>query len=226
MKLQTFLNRQIGNGADSVILYRAQPNGQTGAKLERFRLEANTDPEGTASEIESVAQGDADTLGQRSSYILRAMRQQEQLGQHSLVITPEDDGEGQPAIEPASRDGLVAQLMRHNEALMRTNLAAMQELASVTSRQGDMFAGVIDTMRTGWNQGLAAQAELATKTAENETKTQIEIARLELDLKSQERKDKLLKDALELLGPMAPVLLQKLLPAEVPSKDEGPKSGN
>lgn len=226
VKLQTFIARQLSNGADALTLFRAQPNGAAGAKLERFRVEGNSDPEGVADAIEAVAQGDADTLGQKMAYVLRATHGTEHLGQHSLVFLPADDDEsGSAALEPVGTTGQLAQLMRHNEALVRMNIAMSHEMIAQSSKMAEFYQSAVETMRQGWTEGLEARAELATRNGETDIKREIEIAEMELKVRAQEKKEKLVNEVIEIVKPMLPAIGMKLLgpPTDPPT---GGKSGN
>jgi len=207
LSLKAFIGRQIANGATTLILHRCQPNGALGVKVERFRLDTNTAPEHLSEVIEGITQSDAEVLNQRQAYSLKAMEDAELVGSFSLSAEPAE-GSGEAATEPATRDGSLAMMMRHLENKERMMLAVFQEMGTQSARQAEMFDRVLDTMRKGFEAGLEARGELASKSLEAETAAQIEVSRLEIQRDKDARMHGMMEEAFKLMGPM---IAQKML---------------
>lgn len=215
MKLRTYLERQINNGATAVVLHRANVNGTLGPKIERFKLEANTDCDAIGETIQSVADSDAEGIGQRQVYTVKATIGDEVVGHHSMTCVPVmDDGEGSPTPDAPNPAGLLAQVMRHNEAIMRANHALTVEIVNQANRNAENTAGLLETMRKGFESGLEARGELATRNIEHETATALKMAELEIQQATSVRKDRLLGEGLEMLKPMIPAIAVKFMEAQ------------
>lgn len=127
------------------IVLRSAPVGGKGIEIETFELEAS---EIQLEEIpvyaESViarAQEDADSSGSRiTRYTLQSFRKGDEkpAARYSFRLRGESDpdlDEESGGEEPANPRGLLSQLMRHNEAIMRTFVTSTNALSATMARR-------------------------------------------------------------------------------------------
>lgn len=223
IKISTFIQRMQLAAMTQLSLNRLLHNGALGQKVERFKLDPSTSEyQAMGESILQIAQDDTDGLGQKQNYVLRADAAGEQGGQFTFSCTPEvEDGESadRPATEPATRDGLAAQLMRHLENRDRLLVSLVTEFAASEQRKSDMIERVMSTMSKGFVKGLEAQSELASKQGNAEADLAIRLAEMEERNAAKLRKDEMIMEAVKLLGPVVQKSLNGLAKPE--SEGEG-----
>jgi hypothetical protein len=97
-------------------------------------------------DIDKVTQDEADQLDGVQQYILYAYR--ERTGDRATARFPirqtgdsdEDQDNPNPQSEPASLQGVLAQQMRHNEALVRTSVGGWRDVINVLQKQAARLA--------------------------------------------------------------------------------------
>jgi hypothetical protein len=135
-----------------------------------------------AEEIEAAIQGDADGLGGTQRYVVVALRGDAQLTRLPFrVVAAEESESGEPLdSEPATSKGLLAQLMRHNEAQNRMFMVSVGHIMSAMQRTIAQQQAMIDSVGDqrlelyAATEGLLSQRhdrELATAEAQHRVNT-------------------------------------------------------
>jgi hypothetical protein len=101
-----------------------------------------------AEEIEVAMQGDADGLGGTQRYVVVALRGDAQLTRLPFrVAAAEETESGEPIdSEPATSKGLLAQLMRHNEAQSRMFMVSVGHILTAMQRTIAQQQTMIDSV--------------------------------------------------------------------------------
>jgi hypothetical protein len=166
-----------GDGAGIVLIHAAVD--QTQRVVKSWKLgEAVENLDALVNEIDEIAEGDAEGLGGRQRYVLRAQVKGKEVG--SLTLRYEYRPEDGPAIdsEPATPAGTIAVLQRHAEGAMRMMVQS--------------FGGVIESYKEQVNAQKALIADFQRQAAEN-FRLQEELAsrKIEQELLLAERKTQL-----------------------------------
>ncbi|MDX2023233.1 MAG: hypothetical protein SF187_23570 [Deltaproteobacteria bacterium] len=175
---QLLANTPQAEGVAIVLVHAAVD--QTQRVVKSWRLEdAVTNLEALVTEIDEVAEGDAEGLGGRQRYLLKAQVRGKDIGSMAVRYELRNDG-GTAAVdsEPATTAGSMALLQRHAEGAMRMMVQS--------------FGGVIESYKEQVNAQKALIAEFQKQAADN-FRLQEELAsrKLEQDLLLQERQTQL-----------------------------------
>lgn len=148
------------------------------------------------------AQEDADGHTGLTSYCLIALRGVTKGERSAIIRLRSQDSEFSEALgdtEPATKDGHLAQLMRHNEALMRQNVQLMEVMSNQSSaiiaRQAEQIKHYEDRH---WETMVRAE-ELADERDNRELRKLKEVGR-----------EKRFDEALKTFKPLVPVLVSKI----------------
>lgn len=191
----------VGAGGGGLELRAKDPGSRVSEKVRDYPLSHEIDPKLLASGIVLDAHEEAEGNGPGThAFVVLALRNGDRtpFAKRSFLIHVDATHEGVDVEEATSR-GLVAQLMRHNEAMSRIYTGtlpvlvhAMQALLSSANQRLEIHDKQhVDVLR--------AQADLAKAQAELEVDAMSKI-------KKQERIDKVLEKAID----VAPLLLAKL----------------
>lgn len=189
---KTLFNSRDGERTRKLVIRHITSAGKVGTEVASFDIETKSLTEDSyletiTLEIESACYDDAEGVGGVQKYTIVPLygEKLEAAGRYVLRVSASgDDSEGEIDSEPATKQGLVTQLMRHNEALMRTSIMATGNIISqqnrVISRQADhienMMAKHFDT--TVELEGLMSQRherDLEAKKAKFKMEQQKEI---------------------------------------------------
>lgn len=160
------------------------------------------------SDIWQAAWDDAEGQGGLQKYVVVAFFSSDPLRHVArlpfMIQATEDGGEGDddgPAgSEPATKQGMLAQQMRHNEAIMRTSTMATGDIIRTQNKIIGQLRERINDLENGQREGMVKYEELVTYHHERE----VEILRV----KGQEKRKDEAFDQLKALGP---VIINKLL---------------
>lgn len=128
------------NGKPLTLKLRHVRTDGTTQPVDDFELEG--EPQTLAGQIEERAQSEADVLGGTQTYAVVAMNGNDSVSRHIFRV---DGSAGHNEIglsEPATAQGIIGQIMRHNEAITRmlvtsyatTTAAKDKELSRLTAR--------------------------------------------------------------------------------------------
>jgi hypothetical protein len=153
-----------------------------------------------ARRLEYQASTDADGLGGAQRYVLVAMRGGEALGRLPFRMAggPVDAGEAFDS-EPATATGLVAQLMRHNEANSRIVSLSMGQVVANLMRHNERLQALVDDAEQRRLQVAELTEQLLSRQHERA-----------LELKEAEASAALKQEGLGKLFALLPVVAQHL----------------
>lgn len=128
------------SGPVSRAVLRHVSAGKVGADVLTFDVpdEPTADlVEDIASQIELAAEGDADGLGGVQSYVVHAYRGKstKSAARKTFRVAGDVSDHGDLSSEPPTATGIVTQLMRHNEVLMRAATQGQAQVSAMLSRQ-------------------------------------------------------------------------------------------
>lgn len=164
-----------------------------------------------ANEIETSAHTDAGGLGGPQKYMVFAFFEKSEAKplarfpflEHASDVGDSDEGDELDTESPNAK-GLTAQLMRHNEALMRTTMMGITQIIGTLQRQTAKQAETIEKLVEEKFQNLDLVEELLGRKQERD------IAAQEADTKR-----KLITDAGEKALALLPVIVNKMAGKEV-----------
>ena len=163
-------------------------------------------------DIDKVTQDEADQLDGVQQYILYAYR--DRTGDRATARFPirqtgdsdEDQDNPNPQSEPASIQGVLAQQMRHNEALVRTSVGGWRDVINVLQKQTSRLAEQNEFL-----QAKLMEARVTVETAESTREVRL-AERSEREARER-RQDQLFDTFLPLLPAAVNMLSgRKLLP--------------
>lgn len=196
-----FLRSVIGAGTDEIQLVLAGPKN-TLSVLERFKLPKPEDVEDQdlkdrAVELLEQCQADCDGMANPCRYALIAMGDGEKRSPFVRLRPNVGDTDDETESEPATKDGLLAQLMRHNEAQARTIASLFDTQSRVIERQAVQIEKHEEHRLETFQlvESLVSKAH-KRKVREKEAESRIEVTRT----------------AVGALKPLIPVIAKKLLP--------------
>lgn len=184
---EDWMRRQVydrkGDRATKFVLKHISAGSKMGAEVSSMDVPESIEDtffKACLAEFESAATADANGVGGIQSYAIQAFcaDSDKPMARLSFKIQAEDmDGEEGFASEPPTKSGIVSQLMRHNEAIMRTSTASVGHLMGLLQKTLDrvsqvnekLIAEKFDNMDT--IQGLLMQKddrEMARKQQESE----------------------------------------------------------
>ena len=166
----------------------------------------------TTNEVETSAHTDAGGLGGPQKYMLFAFFERSEakpLARFPFLEHASDDvggGEGDDLdTESPNAKGLTAQLMRHNEALMRTTMMGITQIIGTLQRQVSKQSDTIEKLVQEKFDNLDTMEELLSNKQKRD-----------LEFKEAETKQKLLTDAAEKTMALLPVVVSKLTGKALP----------
>ena len=162
---------------------------------------APVDVEDLATQIESAAYDDAEGIGGMQRYCVLAFVAKEKAPRRRFtfrMLADEEDDSGAPSEEPTAK-GHLTQLMRHNEALMRT---VQMAIGSVLTNQS----------RTIESQAQAIADADKRRLAMFETHEQLLSRQADRDLEREkfERQEEMVREGFELGKALFPTIVNKV----------------
>jgi len=163
------------------------------------------------NEIETSAHTDAGGLGGPQKYMVFAFFERSEakpLARFPFLEHASDEGSGDEGsdldTESPNAKGLTAQLMRHNEALMRTTMMGITQIIGTLQRQVSKQSDTIEKLVQEKFDNLDTMESMLSKKQERD-----------IELREAETKQKLLSDAAEKAMVLMPVVINKLMGKEV-----------
>jgi hypothetical protein len=206
-KIKRFLESALARSEDlEIVLYTVNVAGR---KAEVWNSDKRWVVDDAAAQIVESAQGTADGQQGVTRFTLQAFGPEygrsKALATMSFACQSEDAGEGDtPLSEPADRDGLLSQLMRHNENLHRQSSGTwglmFQYMTRIIERQSEQ----LEKLQTEKTQSAEMMETLISKKHQREMETK----QLEAE---QKRKDEFFQKIMTLL----PVAVNKLAGKEL-----------
>lgn len=199
IQFSTWIARQIVLGARMFVIHaQGGQNEKIGRRVDAFPLEEGTEvnAELMAESISDVIAGDA---GERyAEYFVRSCAANDIIATYKFRHQPEEvDGTNSTEyLEEQTPKGLFGQLMRHLENRDRELIRLVNHVVEQSKQSTAQFAAVVDSMSTGWVEGLKAQKEIASGAADRELRT----AEIEMELLKVEQKQKVVTKGLQVLG--------------------------
>lgn len=177
-KLDVWIECRKREGANRWELAQLRRSGSSASVVQRFPQDAADNTGAFAKALVEVAQVDADDTapGAACTYALGAWRDEENLGRYTFRCTgrARDAHDAGPE-EDASTVGLVAQIMRHNEATMRLRTSVAVEVAdgfaALNRERGAELERCykrIETLEKKLDEIAGLRGELADRKAEND----------------------------------------------------------
>ncbi len=155
-----------GDGVNVVLVHAAVDQSQRTVKSWRL-ADALEDVAALVTEIDEGAQEDAEGLGGRQRYVLRAQLKGREIG--SLTLRYEYRGEdGGPAVdsEPATAAGTIAVLQRHAEGAMRLMVQSFSGVIESYKEQVSAQKALIAEFQRQAAETFRLQEELASRKVE------------------------------------------------------------
>lgn len=216
--LERFLRKEIFQERDKplskLVLFHT-PSGGKANEVEVFKIREGMTSDELPTLIEEIlsrAQGDANGAGGVQRYVLRSLVKGDSAptSRFSFRLRGNDEEFDEAFEDGANQKGLLTQLMRHNEAIMRV---AMTGLGTANSILGRQLEASNERLETALGR-IASNMELIEKMRGEEHDRAMESYKLE---KSEERKAQMM-ETLKVLGPVVVNKLagQKLLPSADP----------
>lgn len=161
----------------------------------------------SVNEIETSAHTDAGGIGGPQKYMVFAFFERSEakpLARFPFLEHASDEGSDEEGAEldtesPNAR-GLTAQLMRHNEALMRTSMMGITQIISTLQRQVSKQSDTIEKLVEEKFNNLEMMENVLSKKQERD-----------IELREAENKQKLLTDAAEKAMGLMPIVVNKLM---------------
>lgn len=166
-------------------------------------------------EFELAAISDADGAGGMQKYCLLSYRVDDRSsGRLPFRIMGEADDEESLSSEPATAKGFLAQLMRHNEASARIATQSIQQVLAAQHHTIEEQAAMLKHLTAIHFENIREREELLDRKHERE-----------LETRRAELRDGMVKEAIEKVQLLAPVVInrlagQKLLPQETSTEGE------
>lgn len=169
-----------GDGVGIVLVHAAVDQSQRIVKTWKLG-DAVENLDALVGEIDEIAEGDAEGLGGRQRYVLRAQVKGKEVG--SLTLRYEYRPEDGPAVdsEPATPAGTIAVLQRHAEGAMRMMVQSFAGVIESYKEQVNAQKTLIADFQKQAADNFRLQEELASKKIEQELllterKTQLQLA--------------------------------------------------
>lgn len=216
--LRTQVYRDNRNRPLEKFVLRNANGGFKGGEVEEFELPTEQmTPEQVpimAEQVLQAAQRDADAAGTKlQTYMIMALEMGAKTGPRHRFRVRGDGEEEDSGEERPDEKGIISQLMRHNEALMRMATVGAQQTITTLTRQLEAANRTVET--------LNAQKQTAFDTIEAAKSTQHE---RELQLlvtgSNEERKTAATTTIMKKLESLWPIILSKMSGAKILSSDE------
>lgn len=182
-KIEKFLRRQIyGRRSEGVCerveLRHLSVGKNRGQEVQIFHLQKRMEEKDTldlAQNIDDCAQEDANGMGALQRYVLLAFFADEDSAKGRLVFRKSSESEDEDSdpidSEPATKGGLIAQQMRHNEIIMRSSNFAMGSVLNALQRDNQELRNEVNQMRQERRDSIEAYEKILSLQHERELQT-------------------------------------------------------
>lgn len=191
--------------------------GSRGGEVEEFDVAGEMTPEQVSAFAEQIVQSakrDADAAGTKlQSYLLMALEEDASTGPRFRFRIRGEGDEEDSGEERPDKDGIVSQMMRHNEALMRMATMGASSTIMQLTKQLEAANAVI-AKQNEQRQAMLEVVEEA-RTAQHDREMQAFIVN-----SNEERKTKAFDTVAEKVGALWPVVINKLSGKQLLSEGE------
>ena len=220
-KVESWLRRMLYGTPDSVpdriVLSTVTSLKKSGTELhcilfpEKGQTSAE-EIEGWISEIEQIAYDDCEDLGGVQRYALLPYYGKAQRNRLIFRMAGEEKDDDAFDSEPANKIGLIAQLMRHNEAIMRSSLGATNNVINQYARTVATLASQNEALNAKHVESMVLMEDLTVQKHERQLQNRREDFQLGM-------KQEIFKDGKTLLPLVVNRLVgKKVLPENVDAK--------
>lgn len=157
-RIERFIKRYAWdekNPCNKLVLRHISAGNKIGNEIREFELSKGLtfeDIEAMCNEVEQVAQDDTEGIGGHQKYALLVYRKDKDNAYSRLIIAISNEGNSEIDdtldSEPPTTKGIVTQLMRHNEAIMRAHTmgitAVLQAQQRTITRQSEQLEHLSD----------------------------------------------------------------------------------
>lgn len=216
-ELERWLRTVILKGhVREVALVHLSADGKVSGRIQTLTgIPAETDDgwiKQTAEDMQRDIQFEADSLaaGRAQTYaVLAYYGEEEKYGSRkAFVVTgKEADEEGSEVLtEPASQEGIIRQLMRHQEGTQRTLLEAVRSQANFSQGMLQMMAAQNDKLSELVDKGYEARTRMMIATEEFIDNSSQRKLQAEKEMAVVRQRDQMLKE----VRPLLPVIANKI----------------
>lgn len=179
-KLEKWIARQ--SGVEQIRVRHVSALGKTDAEVLIVEMigEDGKSAETAAELIDEATRDDASGIGGLQAYVIIAMAGEKSIARLPVRVEGEsDDVETSLSTEPANKTGLLAQLMRHNEALGRSLVMHQDAMFRSMARVISQVSEQNEHMRTKHMEQVEVTENLLSEQHERELKASESQARIE-----------------------------------------------
>lgn len=223
-KIEKWLRRQIYGRklerCEKIELRHLAIGKHKGEEVQSYAIEARVEERELvelAEQIDSHAQEDANGMGALQRYVLLAYFKEDESSHGRFVFrksAEKDDEDGDSFdSEPPTKQGLVAQQMRHNEIIMRNSNFTMGQMLSMLKEQNRELQDENRTLR----QERREQIETYEKLLSLQHERELETKRHEFMLKAKEQ-------MFEKIALLAPAIVNRMMGKKVLPEKTTPES--
>lgn len=220
-----FLRRNVFNNRASgqcreIVLRHASSNGKIGSEVNRFEItEQHRSEEGVRAlfdDIMSMALADSAGYGQGVQvYHAQTFHGDSEKQSARFTFRVESDSEGdeenEGSSEPANKQGLIAQQMRHNEVLMKTTMGSITQVINTMQRALARQTDRLESMERERWENMRAIEQIMGQNHERQ-----------LEIKKAESRERMMGELMGKLNVLLPVVAQKLLAPKNTRGDAAP----
>jgi len=210
-KIQNFIAQLAQREEESVIgLYHVNVAGKRTPVWFNDKWTITTDTAELAATIYEEGRNNAGALGGLQRYLVAAFRKddterQDPLSTVGFMAQPDMAGEGDSALsEPATPDGLLAQLMRHNQEMFRMHNGMMGALTTHLAQTIDRLSSQNEKLVTEKMTAIITMEDLMSKKHERD-----------ITMKREEQKSLRSNDMYERVMQLLPIAVNKLAGKEI-----------
>lgn len=195
-----------------LVLHHASLGSRKGAKVQSWEIsQADCKPEAIeemANEIRAAASSDASALTGMQSYVVKAYfgDNEDSSARCAMRVdgdtSADDDDEGGFASEPPTGKGIITQLMRHNQAIMKTSAYSTAAIMQSMTRQVQKMSERMEAMETERIANITTFESLMTQRHERE-----------LEARKVTIREEGMKEMLATLKGILPIVATKFLKA-------------
>ena len=166
----------------------------------------------TTTEIENASNADAAGIGGTQSYVISAWFENSErpLARFTFRVMGSDEDDGDLSSEAPTKEGLLGQLMRHNDVMMRTSVMSTGQTIAMLQRQNSRLQETLESLLEEKWKNLEVMEGLYSQKQERE-----------LAASNAAMKQKLLGEFAEKAQLLFPVIVNKLAGRKALPEPEG-----
>lgn len=189
------------------LVLRNAASGNRSGEIEEFEIPSDLEPDAVtelADSIIATAQRDADASGTKlQSYTIMAYDAGDKPGGRHRIRLRGEGEEDESGEERPDRDGIISQMMRHNEALMRMATMGAQATISHLTRQLEASQNTVAKL----TEQKAQAQELLETVKSRQVERELMVIESEAE---QTRKNALVTTVVSKMENLLPIILSKL----------------